>query len=228
MLEAPNIGWAIAGLCAGLACASLLAFGFVKKQPPPWRGWRVAPIVAIVIAFIDFFVLSSSKLPFVSADVAASALHHFAESISEQSRPNLVADDPQKLEPFTVELGQPPYLLHGERPKRYALEVRRDCDGPAEDRQSAAAGTLIYCVAKDRKQGWVTVVGLPAEAKFGPPALLSRGGHVEAVRAAAPEPESAEEPTPTPLDREPPEPTGGDAFPFIAPPTNQPDAGSSR
>jgi hypothetical protein len=64
-------------------------------------------------------------------------------------------------------------------------------------------GTLIYCVAVDRKQAWVSLVGTANGQVFGPRSIVSvKEGWVGEVHVPAPEqPDQAAEPVweqPTP------------------------------
>ena len=72
-LEPPNLGFAVVALLGtGLGVAATL-LGAIQKRPPAWRGFRLMPIVTVVVLFLDLFVLSASRSPLSSADRTAAS-----------------------------------------------------------------------------------------------------------------------------------------------------------
>lgn len=171
----------------GVALAVFLA-GVLRKKPEGFKGYRLLPILLVVALFVDL-VLAESKTPLDSPEMASVALQHFQAEAQKLSTVEAVPSRAQVLQPLVDALGAPPYLERGTPVPAYALQVRMDCEGPVRDAPGTRPGTLLYCVARDRKQAWVTLVGLPSEVRFGAPAVLSRRGEprVSTVRVQVPE-----------------------------------------
>jgi hypothetical protein len=87
-----------------------------------------------------------------------------------------VPTDPAVLKELEQRMGQAPYLVRGQPVGAYTLQVRQDCQGPVQDVSGARPGTVFYCVAPGRSQGWLSAVGLPPGERFGSPAVLSAQG----------------------------------------------------
>ncbi|WP_223636584.1 hypothetical protein [Corallococcus sp. EGB] len=177
----------------GVGLAVLLA-GLLRKKPEGFKGYRLLPILLVVALFVDL-VLAESRTPLDSPELASVALQRFQAEAQRLSSVEAVPSRAQVLQPLVDALGAPPYLERGTPVPAYALQVRADCEGPVRDAPGTRPGTLLYCVARDGKQAWVTLVGLPAEVRFGAPAVLSRGGEprVSVVRVQVPqEPEEGE------------------------------------
>jgi hypothetical protein len=103
--------------------------------------------------------------------------------------------------------------VRGQPTSEYTLQVRRDCEGPVRSAAGLQPGTFIYCVAPERKGAWITLVGLPAEQRFGLPDVISVHGEARflLVQPSSPEPASDEGAPFRDLG-----PTGGE----VPPPTN--------
>jgi len=169
-LERPAVVLVVAALAAVVAVAGLL-----QGKAEGFKGYRLLPIVLVGALFMDL-VLSEGHTPLTSTDISSMALQRFHQLAQERTSQLEVPDDPRILQPMLEELGRPPYLVQGEQLQAYTLQVRKDCDGPVREAPGLRPGTLIYCVAPERLGAWVTVVGLPAEERFGPPAIVSVGG----------------------------------------------------
>ena len=191
--QVPDVVFAGAAVFAALAAAAVGGSGFLRQRPAGWKGYRLVPIVTVVVLFVDLFVLSSARLPITATDRAALAVQVFAQRASERSTSEAVASRPAELEALAAELGPAPYLVRGEPVQRFSVSVREGCDGPATDPAGASAATFLYCVAKDRKRAWVTLVGLPWGTRFGEAALFARGGEPVAGQVAAIQPLEADE-----------------------------------
>lgn len=197
---------------AALATA-VVAWGLARGRDEGFKGYRLLPILLVGALFVDL-VLAESRVPLDSTDVASMSLKRFHQLAQELTSETAVPDDPRVLQPLLEELGRPPYLVRGEPLTAWALQVRKDCEGPVREAPGVRPGTLLYCVAPERKGAWVTLVGLPAGERFGDPAVLSARGEVRflLVRPIPPD----EEPQPEAFrDAPPPEPAPG------------PDAGTS-
>lgn len=185
----PTVVLALAALATLVAVA-----GMVSGKGEGFKGYRLLPIVLVGSLFADL-VLSESRMPLSSLDVASMSLQHFHQLAQEMATEQVVPDDPRVLQPLLEQLGKPPYLVRGEPVDVYALQVRKDCEGPVREAPGVRPGTLLYCVAPERKGAWVTMVGLPAEERFGAPAVVSVGGQPRflLVRPTPPDDESAGE-----------------------------------
>ena len=184
LTELPRIAFAIPVLVLTLVAGGVVALAALKRRDSAFKGYRLLPILLVVAIFVDVFVLSETRVPISSADQSAIALHLFARTLSLMSRNQTVPSDASALDQMVHEMGPPPYLEHGRRPDRFALQVRENCEGPIDSAPGARAGTLLYCVSKDRRQGWLTLVGLPAEQRFGDPAIFTRGGKIQFTTVA--------------------------------------------
>ncbi|CAM4395300.1 hypothetical protein [Corallococcus exiguus] len=178
-----------ASIVLGLAGAGLVVFlaGLLRKKPEGFKGYRLLPILLVVALFVDL-VLAESRTPLDPPEMASVALQRFQGEAQKLATVESVPTRSQVLQPLVDALGSPPYLERGASVPAYTLQVRTDCEGPVRDAPGARAGTLLYCVARDGKQAWVTLVGLPAEVRFGAPAVLSQRGEprVAVVRAQIP------------------------------------------
>ncbi|NTX12619.1 hypothetical protein HUA74_01135 [Myxococcus sp. CA051A] len=160
---------------AALATAVVVLGGLARGKVEDFKGYRLLPILLVGALFADL-VLSESRIPIDSTDMASMSLQRFHKLAQALSTQDAVAEDPRVLQPLLEELGRPPYLVRGEPLTAYALQVRKDCEGPVRDAPGVRPGTLLYCVAPERKGAWVTMVGLAEENRFGAPELLSAGG----------------------------------------------------
>lgn len=176
---------------AGVGLAVFLA-GLLRKKPEGFKGYRLLPILLVVALFVDL-VLAEGRTPLDSPELAAVALQRFQAEAQKLSTVEAVPSRAQALQPLVDALGAPPYLERGAPVPAYALQVRTECEGPARDAPGTRPGTLLYCVARDGKQAWVTLVGLPAEVRFGAPAVVSRRGEPRVATVRVQEPAEPEE-----------------------------------
>ncbi|MFZ5470626.1 MAG: hypothetical protein ACOZIN_14420 [Myxococcota bacterium] len=186
MPELPRLGFALGVLLAAVGAGGVFAAGVLQARPASWRGFRLLPIVGVVALFVDLFVLSSSRALVSSPDELSMAMRAFGQHAGELSRGGWVPHTVEELSSAVAELGAPPYLVRGEQVRAYALQVRTECEGPVTQAEGVGAGTFIYCVAKDRRSAWLTAVALPAEERFGPPAVFSVRGRPVMVEVAEP------------------------------------------
>jgi hypothetical protein len=199
----------------GLAalCTAGVVFGLARGRPEGFKGYRLLPILLVGALFADL-VLSESQVPLSSLDIVSMSLQRFHQQAQELADGKVVPDDPRVLQPLLADLGRPPYLVRGEPVEAYTLQVRRDCEGPVREAPGVRPGTLLYCVAPQRQAAWVTVVGLPAERRFGPPEVVSARGETRFLL----------------VQPVPPEEEAGAAFrdEAVAPDATGPDAGTSQ
>jgi len=185
-LERPALVLVVAALAALVGVV-----GLFQGKEEGFKGYRLLPIVLVGALFVDL-VLSESRTPLTSTDMASMALKRFHQLAQERTSALEVPDDPRLLQPMLEELGRPPYLVRGEPLQAYALQVRKDCDGPVREAPGVRPGTLIYCVAPERLGAWITVVGLPAEERFGAPAIVSVAGEARFLLVRPIPPEESE------------------------------------
>ena len=149
--------------------------GMARGKAEGFKGYRLLPILLVGSLFVDL-VLAESRVPLASLDIASMSLQRFHEQAQALATGLAVPDDPRVLQPLLADLGRPPYLVRGAPVEAYTLQVRKDCEGPVREAPGVRPGTLLYCVAPERRGAWVTLVGLPAEQRFGVPAVLSARG----------------------------------------------------
>lgn len=150
-------------------------WGLLRRRGEDYKGYRLLPLVLVGALFVDL-VSAERRVPLGSWDMASLALQHFAGQAQAQATAGNVPADPRVLGALLKDLGAPPYLIRGEPVPAYTLQVRENCEGPVRSVSGLLPGTLLYCVAPERQGAWVTLVGLPAERRFGPPEVLSQAG----------------------------------------------------
>lgn len=191
-------------LClAALALGVVIVGGLARGRADDFKGYRLLPILLVGALFFDL-MLAESRIPIESTDAASMALQRFQKLAQEQSTLDAVVEDPRVLQSFLEQLGRPPYLVRGEQLPGYTLQVRKDCEGPVQEAPGVRPGTLLYCVAPERKGAWVTLVGLSAETRFGPPEVLSVGGQTRFLLVQPALGEESPEPGTAFRDAEPP------------------------
>ncbi|MDY7228568.1 hypothetical protein [Hyalangium rubrum] len=186
--EPPSVGrpavvltLTVLALCVGL-------WGLLRRRTDTFKGYRLLPIVLVGALFVDL-VFAERKMPLGSTDLASMSLQYFSEQAQQRATRDSVPADPALLSSLMGELGRPPYLIRGQPAQGFTLQVRQDCEGPVSSAPGLQPGTLIYCVAPERKGAWITLVGLPAERRFGTPDVLSVGGEVRFMLVQPLEPE---------------------------------------
>jgi hypothetical protein len=174
-LAPPPLVWplVVLGLLVGAVGVGL--WGVTHGRAEGFKGYRLLPILLVGALFVDL-VLAEGQAPLRTEEVAALSLEQFQERAQGLVRAGKVPVDPEVLRPAVEELGPPPYLVHGERAGAFSLQVRQNCDGPVAEAPGMTVGTLLYCVAPDKARAWVSLVGLPAGVRFGPPAVYSAQG----------------------------------------------------
>ncbi len=179
LLELPPVGFAAVVVVLACAAAGVAGYGLAKRQGSAFKGYRLLPIVAVVALFADLFVVSAEKVPIPSHELLGAAMQTYAELASNASTPTEVLADEHKLRELLPKLGAPPYLVRGERPDGYLLQVRRGCTEPVREAPGAQAVTLVYCVSPDGKEAFLSAVALPVGTRFGTPQPFTRAGEVQ-------------------------------------------------
>lgn len=195
VIDPPVLWLAVVVVLLAIVFAGVVVFGVRAGRGPDFKGYRLLPILFLLAGFLTLFVLGESRSPFKPADQAAVALHIFSRAATELGGEGPVPADASQLDPLVKELGAPPYYVRGEPVPHYSLQIRQDCEGPIGDAPGARPGTILYCVARDRRVAWVTLVGLPFEEDYGEAEVFSRRGNVQvwSVGQAA-EPSAEEQP----------------------------------
>ncbi|HEX5748589.1 MAG TPA: hypothetical protein VFZ09_20280 [Archangium sp.] len=198
-LELPPLVWPAGVLAATVGVVGVVLWGLVRGRSEDFKGYRLLPILLLCALFVDL-VRAENRVPLRSEEISLLVLGQFEEKAEALSDGRTVPSDPAVLQPLLADLEPPPYLVRGQRAAAWSLQVRPGCEGPVREAPGLAVGTLIYCVAPDRKTAWVSLVALPAGERFGLPAVLSVDGqpHVAIVQPTPPE-EDAGEPLALPL-----------------------------
>lgn len=157
------------------AAAGTAAWGLLRRRGDDFKGYRVLPIVLVAALLVDL-VRSESAQYLGSAELTLSALQDFRSMAAELATEKDVPADPAVLGRLVEKLGPAPYLVRGQPVGAFTLQVREGCTGPVQEASGARPGTLLYCVAPERREAWISVVGLPAGQRFGSAALLSAEG----------------------------------------------------
>ncbi|HEX8700287.1 MAG TPA: hypothetical protein VF815_15680 [Myxococcaceae bacterium] len=204
-------------LTLGTLALGVVVWGLLRRRGDDFKGYRLLPIVLVAGLFMDL-VFAERRSPLDSTDLASMSLQRFHGLAQELATADAVPAEPAVLHRLLEDLGRPPYLVRGKPADEYTLQVRQDCEGPVRSASGLQPGTFIYCVAPERKGAWITLVGLPAEERFGLPDVLSVHGEARflVVQPSAPEPESAGDDAFRDLG-----PTGGEVPP-ATPPSPEP------
>jgi len=174
-LAPPPVLWPAVVLAATLVVLGVGVWGMATDRAEGFKGYRLLPILLVCALFLDL-VLAENRVPLDTEAVASLSLGQFQQKAQALVRNGKVPADPDILRPAVEELGQPPYLVRGERVRAWSLQVRRDCSGPVAQAPGIEVGTLLYCVASEGDRAWVSLVGLPAGSRFGMPAVYSTEG----------------------------------------------------
>jgi hypothetical protein len=192
-LAPPPVVWPSVVLAATVGVLGVVLWGLVRGRGEDFKGYRLLPILLLCALFLDL-VRAENQVPMRSEDMAVLVLRYIEEKAEALSDGRTVPSDPAVLQPLLAELEPPPYLVRGQRAAAWSLQVRPGCQGPVREAPGLAVGTLIYCVAADRKTAWVSLVALPAGERFGLPRVLSVEGqaYVAVVQPTPPEEEEGE------------------------------------
>ena len=196
--ELPRLWLGLLGCVVALGGAVVMVMA--RQKPPAWQPLRLLSVALVSLLFLDFVVLNSRRSPLTADEQSVLAVQSVAESANREAATEAVPRDPTLLNSFLEGMGSVPYFVNGERVPAWKIELRERCAGPATDPGAAAVGTMIYCVASDRKQAWVTLVGAPLGQVFGKRAIVStQEAWVGEVHVAPPEAAPQEEPTDQPV-----------------------------
>ncbi len=204
-LEPPSLVFALGSLLATGVGFAAGVVGIVQKRDRAWRGYRLMPIVTVVVLFVDLFLFNAAKSPLNAAERTTLTIAGLAEAASRASSSTTVPTSPRELEAMATQFGSPPYLVNGEPVKAWSVVVRQGCTGPVTEVKGEPVGTLFYCLSADASQAWVSAVGLPMGTYFGVPSLFTHKGEpVVGVVNAEPTEEPLDVDEPHPLDLEGP------------------------
>jgi hypothetical protein len=173
--ELPSMGFAAAVLVATLVGAIATGYGALTKKSGAWRGYRVMPIIIVLVLFIDLVFLSASHSGVSSADDSLRMLSTLTNQANLLATSNKVPTA-QDLEPLLQPLSPPAYLVKGERAKAWHLVARQSCSGPVDEVKGEPVGTIFYCTSADGQQAWLSLVALPFDSRFGPAEVFKRNG----------------------------------------------------
>ncbi|MDC0709691.1 hypothetical protein POL68_14560 [Stigmatella sp. ncwal1] len=205
---------AVLALAAG--AVGVAVWGLLRRRGDDFKGYRLSPLILVGALFLDL-VVAEPRVPVGSWDMASLALQHFHGLVQERTPSGEVPVDPRVLGALVKELGVPPYLVHGEPVREYTLQVRENCEGPVRSAAGLLPGTLLYCVAPQRQGAWVSLVGLPAERRFGPAEVLAQAGETRFLLVQPVKQDEADTPARTDAFREGAEPGVGKQAPKQAP-----------
>ena len=188
-LEPPNLGFAVAVLLATAVGTGATVLGMVQRRQNNWRGYRLMPIVTVVVLFIDLFLFKASQSPLNASDRTSLTLQTFAEAASAAASVTAVPQNSAELQAMVEQFGSPAYRVNGAPAKAWSVAVRQGCSGPVNARKDEPLGTLFYCVSVDLKAAWISAVTLPVGTYFGAPQLFTQHGELvfSTVNARIPE-----------------------------------------
>ncbi len=163
-----------------------LAFTFVTLAPvvdPKMK--RTATSAALLLVAIDLLVISPRRSLLLPEETLFAALNTVVEAGNGASGTMVVARDPAVFDEALAPHTDVPLFVRGERVPKWKVQLREGCAGPATSLDGATPGTLVYCVASDRQQAWVTVVATANARTFGEAAMAgTEGGWVGLVTVA--------------------------------------------
>lgn len=198
----PSLPLTLVGTAVAFAFIALFLLDLGGRLPRDWRPRSLIHFAAAAVVFVDFTILSSRMSPLPPEMRVAGVIQALADAASNAATPDQVPTERRAFEEWAREnAGAAPLFKDGTRVEQWHVEVREGCGGPAESAGGAPAGTLVYCVAPNRRRAWITAVAVPLGKRFGAPEIISvEGAFVGDVRAA-PEPTRGEQPVwepPTP------------------------------
>jgi hypothetical protein len=173
--ELPSLVRPAAVLVIGALALGAAVWGLLRRRGDDYKGYRLLPLVLVGALFVDL-VFAERRVPLGSLELVSLSLQSFHSQVQQLATADAVPAEPAVLHPLLEKLGRPPYLVRGQPLTQYTLVVRQDCEGPVRSAPGLQPGTLLYCVAPGRKGAWITLVGLPAERRFGTPDVVSVGG----------------------------------------------------
>jgi hypothetical protein len=181
----PSVGVPAVVVALTACVTAVVVWGLVRRRDDTFKGYRLLPILLVVTLMGDLVRAESIGL-LGSADLTSAAMAELRDAAAELATPDAVPTDPAVLGPLVERLGPAPYLARGQPVGPFALDIREGCTAPASDARGARPGTLIYCVGKDRRQAWLSAVGLPRERRFGgAPELVASQGVIHMARVEA-------------------------------------------
>ncbi|MFT3706220.1 MAG: hypothetical protein QM817_01010 [Archangium sp.] len=198
----PSLPLTLVGCVAALAVTATLVLDFGQRLPVDWRPRGLIHFLALTVLFVDFTILSarlSSEFPEARIAGVIQALADTANNATTQQQ---VPTDRRGFEEWVRDNAGPvPLFKDGVPLGQWHVELREDCNGPAATAGLSPPGTLVYCVAPDRRHAWITAVAMPLGQRFGKPEIISIEGAFVGDVAVPVEPEREEPPVwerPTP------------------------------
>ncbi len=168
LVHPPVVAFDLPAAVAGVGLLGWAAVALVRRVPGS-PAYRLVPMAGVVVVFAKLFVLPDVTPPPWVPDPAAIVVEA-AQRIAgagldaAEAGDGTLPEDPAALAHALEGLGRPLYVFRGEPVTAYRIDVRHGCDGPAGDRGDAPPGTITYCLAEDRRRGWVGAVALPGLA----------------------------------------------------------------
>ncbi len=140
------------------ALAGLVGLAVARRATPESKVFRLLPVASAICLSTHWFVLPTAVPPIALDQLAIQELADVPSLVTPDSYGLLPVD----AEPIAAALRTLPcpYLRNGQPMTPWALSVVRDCTGPiVELPPGIQAGTLLYCVAADRRKAWMSGVG---------------------------------------------------------------------
>lgn len=179
--QLPSVGLPALAVALTACVAAVAVWGLLRRRDDGFKGYRLAPILLVVALMVD--LVGSERSGFLSStELTSAVLADFRDAATALATPEAVPTDPAVLRPLVERFGPAPYLVRGQPVGPFTLEVREGCTTPASDMRGARPGTLVYCVSGDRREAWISAVGLPRERRFGPPEMVSTSGVLHVTR----------------------------------------------
>ena len=139
--------------------------------------------------FIDFSILSSRLSPLLPEVRVAAVIQGLADAANNAATTDQIPTDRRAFEEWARENGGlSPLFKEGVAVGTWHVEVRENCVGPAETAGASPVGTLIYCVAPNRRLAWITAVAVPLGKRFGTAEIISTRGAFVGEVTVTPEP----------------------------------------
>ncbi|MBL8914574.1 MAG: hypothetical protein JNM17_27975 [Archangium sp.] len=173
----PSLALSLIGTALAFAFTAIVLLDVGGRLQPDWRPRSLVHAAVAALVFIDFSIISSRLTPILPEVRVAAVIQGLADAASEAATLDQIPTDRRAFEEWARESGGPaPLFKEGNAVGTWHVEVRENCIGPAEFAGNSPAGTLIYCVAPNRRRAWITAVAIPLGKRFGQADIISTQG----------------------------------------------------
>ncbi|MFO0594516.1 MAG: hypothetical protein U0228_04410 [Myxococcaceae bacterium] len=206
MNQLPSLPLSLLGVLVAIAFGASYFGRLSGRVSADDRRRALVLFVAGSLVFIDFTILASSHSPISAEARVVAAIDGFTQAANQNSSHVAVPTDLRSLDEWAREQGRPPIFVKGSPVEHWRVELHEGCTGPLVGAPGVPPGTLLYCIAPNHRQAWVTAVANELGHPFGPVSVIAPDGAFVGVVGLAREIPD-DEPDERVWERPPPEPT---------------------